>query len=321
MKLYGFVAGVGVLVAGAAGTFAVSKAERGSAVALNAPALHPKASTASKPQDSHDGRWLCNAPDVPRTARLFPAHHSTAVLGDQLSLQLHRGTAEITDKDLAAIAATVSLTLSPEGTPVEFETKVTATAAEGTLSFVPKSELSDGWYRLSVTLPAGFVWPDQSAGLATTDFRVGSDPVVQEVSVCKKKNGRSIVEVEFSEVPDADTTATFDLVDSEGRKLGCEVAAAARRGQNGAQTGSRFAPPDGVAVAAAGKTEPRLTFDCPEAATKKDFKMQKRGGRLASFGRAASLDRVTVARGRFKAEGPSCERLTFDSPQYLVARP
>lgn len=321
MKLYSLMAGGGILLAGAASSLVVLKAKHGDVIAQNAPATPSQNGTAARGEPaSHDEHWLCNAPDVPRTARLFPPRHSTAVTGDQLALRFNRGTAEITAEDLAAIAATVTLTLSPEGTPVEVEAKVDATAQKGELSILPKSELSDGWYRLSATLPAGFVWPDQSTGLATTEFRVGSDPVVQEVYVCKK-NGRSIVEVELSEVPDADATATFDLVDTEGRKLGCEVGAAARRAQSSTQTGSRYAPPDGVAVAAASKAEPRLVFDCPDAAAKKDFKMQRRGGRLASFGRPAALDRVTVQRNRFKAEGPSCERLTFDSPQYLVARP
>jgi hypothetical protein len=260
----------------------------------------------------------CQLPEISRQARLFPANLSTLVGRDQLVVRVSRGQHKVTAADLAAVASSVSLTMWPEGTTVDVEARPVLVDGGGELRVVSTTELSDGWYRLKASMPEGVKWRDGSSGEKVSLFRVGSDPVLQQASICNKGGGRSKVELEFSEPLDPTSDAVFDLVDAAGKKLGCSPASlGVARGQG---TSLPHPAPDGTTVAAMPLPEPRLTFECPAAIAPQDLKLRRVSGKLASFGRALSLDPLLLRRDGFKQEGPHCMKQVLEVPQSLVAR-
>ena len=97
---------------------------------------------------------------------------------------------------------------------------------------MPAQALSTGWYKFSVKLPAGqFQWPkfpafhlsDDSA-IAFTEFRVGSEPMLQAIHLCNKDDRAELIidlseQVMFAEPPES-RIGVFDADES----LGCDAA-------------------------------------------------------------------------------------------------
>jgi hypothetical protein len=280
----------------------------------------PQVSTTGQPTAQNPGAAAeCQLPEIPRQARLFPANLTTLVGGDQLMIRVSRGQLKVTAADLAAVAASVSLTMWPEGTTVDIEARPAIVDGGGELRIVSTTELSDGWYRLKASMPEGVKWRDGSSGEKVSLFRVGSEPVLQQASICDKGGGRSKVELEFSEPLDPSSDAVFDLVDATGKKLGCSPASLGARAR-GQATLLPHPAPDGTTAAALPKAEPRLTFDCPVTVAPQDLKLRRVSGKVASFGRALALDPLVLRREHFKQEGPHCMRQVLETPQSLVAR-
>jgi hypothetical protein len=261
----------------------------------------------------------CQLPEIPRQARLFPANLSTLVGEDQLVIRVSRGQLKVTAADLAAVASSVSLTMWPEGTIVDIDAQSVLVDGGGELRIVSTRELSDGWYRLKASMPEGVKWRDGTSGEKVSLFRVGSEPVVQQASICDKRGGRTKVELEFSEPLDPSSDAVFDLVDRAGRTLGCSPASLGVHARGQAALLPHPAP-DGTTAAALAKPEPRLTFDCPVAIAPQDLRLRKVSGQVASFGRDLSLDPLLLRGDHFKQEGPHCVKQVFETPQSLVSR-
>jgi hypothetical protein len=129
----------------------------------------PQVSTTEQPTAQNPGAAAeCQLPEIPRQARLFPANLTTLVGGDQLMIRVSRGQLKVTAADLAAVAASVSLTMWPEGTTVDIEARPAIVDGGGELRIVSTTELSDGWYRLAR-------WQLWREGLAVPS-RLGAGP-------------------------------------------------------------------------------------------------------------------------------------------------
>jgi hypothetical protein len=309
------------LMAGISATSSLSSSgSRASHSAALSIAEAPRVSAAAPVASQNPGEEAeCQLPEIPRQARLFPANLSTLVAPDQLLIRVSRGQHKVTAADLEAVASSVSLTMWPEGTPVEIDARSLLVDGGGELRIVSTTELSDGWYRLKASMPEGVKWRDGSSGEKVSLFRVGSEPVLQQASICDKGGGRSKVELEFSEPLDPSSDAVFDLVDATGKKLGCSPASLGvpARGQ---ATLLPHPAPDGTTTAAKPQAEPRLTFECPVPVAPQDLKVRRVSGKLASFGRALALDPLLLRRDGFKQEGPHCMRQVLEAPQSLMAK-
>jgi hypothetical protein len=105
-----------------------------------------------------------------------------------------------------------------------------APTAEAVIKVTPRAALRDGWYALEVVdPPAEVTWAGHEQGGAAkvrSRFRVGAEPAVKEMWLCRGRGLKSYLRVEFSEDITGRTVedASLELGTHTERQASCRVS-------------------------------------------------------------------------------------------------